>query len=361
MKFMNAFALLLVIVTLVAVSQSLPAKRLVYYQQPGHYFTNGPQRMMYVQYVQPSHTFARSTQAAEALVAGETVATGTYLKDCDHAETDLAAAGPVLDVALEEDSNLEEDILSAAGDHSVQSVAEAYPAVSNVEVPVEVDLVAEENEIPGEGSDSAKAPRDFNYDGNGEIVETSEHTASSATIEESVYTTLPVTAEEVEVPAVDIKLKELPPPAPISPVQLPTKRYLPSKKKVFVELEQSADVGDQLKAAAKEDDDDKIIDQDEEDVEEEESEDAIAAGIPKSPARIPNARRPLVKKPARASEKPKSPAGSFFPIDFGGTSGGAIAIANAYSTGEGGSATSHAIAYGSPEASRTRTRPSKLH
>uniref|UniRef100_A0A1B0FFC6 DUF4774 domain-containing protein n=1 Tax=Glossina morsitans morsitans TaxID=37546 RepID=A0A1B0FFC6_GLOMM len=360
MKFMNAFALLLVIVTLVAVSQSLPAKRLVYYQQPGHYFTNGPQRMMYVQYVQPSHTFARSTQAAEALVAGETVATGTYLKDCDHAEPDLAAAGPVLDAALEEDSNLEEDILSVAGDHSVQSVAEAYPAVSNVGVPIEVDLVAEENEITDQGSDSAKAPRDFNYEANGEKVEASEHTASSATNEESVYTTLPVTAEEVEVPAVDIKLKELPPPAPISPVQLPAKRYLPSKKKVFVELEQPADAGEQLKAAAKEDDD-KIIDQDEEDEEEEEIEDAIAAGIPKSPARIPNARRPLVKKPAKASEKPKSPAGSFFPIDFGGTSGGAIAIANAYSTGEGGSATSHAIAYGSPEASRTRTRPSKLH
>uniref|UniRef100_A0A1A9WD87 DUF4794 domain-containing protein n=1 Tax=Glossina brevipalpis TaxID=37001 RepID=A0A1A9WD87_9MUSC len=358
MKFMNAFALL-VIVTLVAVSQSLPAKRLVYYQQPDHYFTNGPQRMMYVQYVQPSHTFARHTQAAEALVAGETVATGTYLKDCDHSETDVAAAGPVVDVALAEDSNLEEDVLAAAGAHSVQSIAEAYPAVSDVEVPVEVDLVAEENEIAA-NDDSAKVPRDFNYEGNVEKVETSEHTVSSATAEESVYTTLPVAAEEVELPVVDIKLKELPPPAPISPVQLPAKRYLPSKKKVFVELEQTDDVGEELKAAAKEDDD-KIIDQDDEEEEEEEIEDESKVVIPKSPARIPNARRPLVKKPARATDKPKSPSGNFFPIDFGGTSGGAIAIANAYSTGEGGSATSHAIAYGSPEAARTRTRPSKLH
>lgn len=33
-----------------------------------------------MQYVQPGRTHARSTQAASALVAGETVATGTYLK-----------------------------------------------------------------------------------------------------------------------------------------------------------------------------------------------------------------------------------------------------------------------------------------
>lgn len=52
---------------------------MVYYQQPAAYYT-APQRMMYVQYVQPARPFARSTQAAEALVAGETVATGTYLK-----------------------------------------------------------------------------------------------------------------------------------------------------------------------------------------------------------------------------------------------------------------------------------------
>uniref|UniRef100_A0A1Y9IW80 DUF4774 domain-containing protein n=1 Tax=Anopheles minimus TaxID=112268 RepID=A0A1Y9IW80_9DIPT len=40
--------------------------------------------------------------------------------------------------------------------------------------------------------------------------------------------------------------------------------------------------------------------------------------------------------------------GPMFPVTFGSTNGGAIAIANSYSTGKGGSATSHATAYGSP-------------
>uniref|UniRef100_A0A3F2YWM1 Uncharacterized protein n=1 Tax=Anopheles epiroticus TaxID=199890 RepID=A0A3F2YWM1_9DIPT len=41
-------------------------------------------------------------------------------------------------------------------------------------------------------------------------------------------------------------------------------------------------------------------------------------------------------------------SGPMFPVTFGSTNGGAIAIANSYSTGKGGSATSHATAYGSP-------------
>lgn len=51
---------------------------MIYYQRPAQYYA-APQRMMYVQYMHPS-PFARSTQGAEALVAGESVATGTYLK-----------------------------------------------------------------------------------------------------------------------------------------------------------------------------------------------------------------------------------------------------------------------------------------
>lgn len=54
-------------------------------------------------------------------------------------------------------------------------------------------------------------------------------------------------------------------------------------------------------------------------------------------------------------EMPKMPSGAFFPMFFGwgrnsGSSspGGATAIANAYSTGRGGVATSHATAYGMP-------------
>ncbi|RVE47773.1 hypothetical protein evm_007528 [Chilo suppressalis] len=68
-----------------------------------------------------------------------------------------------------------------------------------------------------------------------------------------------------------------------------------------------------------------------------------------------------VKKPVDDDEEdddpqPKMPAGAFFPMFFGyggrssggGMPGGATAVANAYSTGRGGVATSHATAYGAP-------------
>lgn len=66
-----------------------------------------------------------------------------------------------------------------------------------------------------------------------------------------------------------------------------------------------------------------------------------------------------VKRPVEEDEDddeaPKMPTGAFFPMFFGfgrkagGSSpGGATAIANAYSTGRGGVATSHATAYGMP-------------
>lgn len=84
------------------------------------------------------------------------------------------------------------------------------------------------------------------------------------------------------------------------------------------------------------------------------------------PARVPvyaapQARptsRPTTQKPSQSNQLP---AGSFFPINFGGTQGGAIAIANAFSTGEGGSATSHAVAYGSQDAARARKAPVRRH
>lgn len=47
---------------------------------------------------------------------------------------------------------------------------------------------------------------------------------------------------------------------------------------------------------------------------------------------------------------------SFFPMNFGRTSGGAIAVANSFSTGKGGTATSHATAYGSPAAAAKKRR-----
>lgn len=54
---------------------------LAYYQQPAaaQYYA-APQRMMFMRYVQPSFGTGRSHQAAAALVAGDSVATGTYLQ-----------------------------------------------------------------------------------------------------------------------------------------------------------------------------------------------------------------------------------------------------------------------------------------
>lgn len=81
------------------------------------------------------------------------------------------------------------------------------------------------------------------------------------------------------------------------------------------------------------------------------------------PARVPAYAAPQARPTKSPSKKPsqQSPSGSFFPIDFGGTNGGAIAIANAFSTGEGGSASSHAVAYGSPDAARSRKAPVRRH
>ncbi|XP_061386891.1 uncharacterized protein LOC133321837 [Musca vetustissima] len=322
MKFSVA---LIAIVALVASGSALPAKkRMVYYQQPTAYYT-APQRMMYVQYVQPARPFARSTQAAEALVAGETVATGTYLKDCNHAEADVAAAGPAVDVSVEHG----EEVLSEA--EAYPASGEAVPVVPVAAVPAEVDIVAEENEVADE---AAKVPRDYNFEA------AAEESAVAASAEEAAVYEAEQPAAAAEVPEVaeaPVAAAELPAPAPIAPVAKPAKRYLPSKKKVYVELDQSVE---------------------EEEVADEEDE----YEVPVAPAR-----RPAVKKPAKAptAAAPKAdkplPAGTFFPINFGGTSGGAIAIANSFSTGEGGSATSHAIAYGSPDTVRARVRPGKFH
>ncbi|XP_065074108.1 uncharacterized protein LOC135698136 isoform X2 [Ochlerotatus camptorhynchus] len=55
----------------------------------------------------------------------------------------------------------------------------------------------------------------------------------------------------------------------------------------------------------------------------------------------------------RGASRPAAP-NAYFPINFGSASGGAIAIANSYSTGKGGSATSTATAYGSPATAELR-------
>lgn len=57
-----------------------------------------------------------------------------------------------------------------------------------------------------------------------------------------------------------------------------------------------------------------------------------------------------------AVRRPSERAGSntYFPITFGSTNGGAIAIANAFSNGKGGTAASRATAYGNPAKKRVQ-------
>ncbi|XP_023168120.1 uncharacterized protein LOC111597555 [Drosophila hydei] len=348
MKFSVAFALL-VIVGFVASGDALPArKRMVYYQQPAaaEWYGSAPQqRIMYMQYVQPGRTHARSTQAASALVAGETVATGTYLKDCNHAESELAVNAD----GISAESAQADDVLSAAGAHGASSVAEAYPEEAPV-VQIAIDssdsVDAEAQPAEAESDDAAKVPRDFNF--------AAEEAAPA--VEQPV--------PEPAVAQIGADDDALPAPAPIAPVAaiVPTNRYLPAKKKVIVELDQSAEDAEEAQVAAFEDEE--VENAVADDVEEDEEELAVPVKpVAKYPARVPNARRPAAKKPVPVAGKPVKkpaaplPAGTFFPIDFGGTNGGAIAIANSFSTGEGGSATSHAIAYGSPDAVRARVRP----
>ncbi|XP_015043533.2 translation initiation factor IF-2 isoform X4 [Drosophila pseudoobscura] len=333
MKFSAALALL-VIVGFVASGDALPArKRMVYYQQPAaaEWYGAAPQqRIMYMQYVQPGRTHARSTQAASALVAGETVATGTYLKE---SVDELSAEGVQA-----------EDVLAAAGAHGATSVAEAYPDEAPVvQVAIDADVVPEaEPEVAAvENDDAAKVPREYNF--------VSEEAAAAAVAAEEEAIAEPV-AVAVEA--------ELPAPAPIAPVAavVPANRYLPAKKKVIVELDQSPEEDEPEVAAI----------EDEEAVSDDVDEDEEELVVPVKPVVKNPARRPAAKKPVKAagpaakpSKKPAAPlpAGTFFPVNFGGTSGGAIAIANSFSTGEGGAATSHAIAYGSPDSVRARVRP----
>lgn len=59
---------------------------------------------------------------------------------------------------------------------------------------------------------------------------------------------------------------------------------------------------------------------------------------------------PIVNTNRQQPSQGNWPLNNFFPISFGSTSGGAIAIANSFSTGKGGTAASRATAYGSSKA-----------
>ncbi|XP_013188668.2 uncharacterized protein LOC106133480 [Amyelois transitella] len=86
--------------------------------------------------------------------------------------------------------------------------------------------------------------------------------------------------------------------------------------------------------------------------------------VPKPKKRV--SKKKQVKRPVddedEEENQPKMPAGAYFPMFFGwggrsaGSPGGATAIANAYSTGRGGVATSHATAYGVPQRPELREK-----
>lgn len=63
---------------------------------------------------------------------------------------------------------------------------------------------------------------------------------------------------------------------------------------------------------------------------------------------------PFFAKPQKRKNSNQTPY-SIFPLNFGNTYGGAIAVANSFSTSKGG-ATSHAIAYGSPAPKKSYKR-----
>lgn len=69
--------------------------------------------------------------------------------------------------------------------------------------------------------------------------------------------------------------------------------------------------------------------------------------------------RKTQRRPAYGGSPPSNPINTYFPINFGNTNGGAIAVANAYSTGQKGGARSHAIAYGSPASAAKKQKPRK--
>ncbi|XP_001843978.2 uncharacterized protein LOC6033544 [Culex quinquefasciatus] len=206
----------------VSAAYTIPMRNaIMYYRQAMPYMA--PQQAMYgFHYQNQQLQNQRRSAGVSAFAAGNTIATGTYLKDCQNSDVESAE-------------------LPVQADQSVQSVAEAFP----------------EEAYPAE----ADAPQ---YD-------------------------VPA-VHEIEEP-----LAEEPQAAPVAPVVIPDQ-----KKKVTVQLESA-----------------------------EEDEEEVFVGRRGARPALPN---------------------TYFPINFGSTNGGAIAIANSYSTGKGGSAHSTATAYGSPAA-----------
>ncbi|XP_019546223.3 uncharacterized protein LOC109416608 [Aedes albopictus] len=203
----------------------------MYYQQPMGYM---PSQIYGIHYQNQQ----LKNQRVSAFAAGNTIATGTYLKDCQNTD----------------DESDEE----AVQDPNVEAVAEANPA-----------------EVPVEDESNQDAPA---------VNETED--------EESV-------ADE-------------PTAAPVAPAVAPA--TVPEKKKKKVPAVP--------------------VDSDEEEEQ--------------------------VTKGGRRGASDSAAPNAFFPISFGSTSGGPIAIANSYNTGKEGTASSTAIAHGSSPTDELRRVPVQL-
>jgi hypothetical protein len=67
-----------------------------------------------------------------------------------------------------------------------------------------------------------------------------------------------------------------------------------------------------------------------------------------SSAEDPHFREISQEEAEKVLSHPEQYPAAYFPVYFRNVEGAAIAIANSYSTGKGGTATSHAVAYGAP-------------
>ncbi|XP_062550490.1 uncharacterized protein LOC134215285 [Armigeres subalbatus] len=209
----------------------------MYYQQPMGYMT--PSHSVYGIHYQNQQL---RNQRVSAFAAGNTIATGTYLKDCQNTDEDS-------DEEIDQDAN-------------VESVADAYPSEQN---PVEEEALPDVSTVQDPDSEE------------------------------------PIAEEPAAAPAVPVV-------PVVAPAAIPEKK---KKKKIPVKVDS---------------------DEDEEQT---------------------------INGSHRGSGDSSDP-NAFFPISFGSTSGGPIAIANSYNTGKEGTAASTAIAYGNSAPDELRRVPVQL-
>lgn len=178
------------------------------------------------------------------------------------------------------------DEVASDGDGGIHAIAEAYPHAP-------------------EEPDANDEPQVYISETN-EVIPTQSDDDDQNVAQPEIQNQKSPTIVKLDEPAVlEIVTTEEPAKTTVAPVALP-----PRKKKVYVALAPPRGTFD--------DDDDEPQDDE----------------------------APFYYKPQKRKNQAQAPL-SIFPLTFGHTYGGAIAVANAFSTSKGG-ATSHAIAYGSP-------------